>query len=131
MLRAYNPDMITYNEIIDGWRNKVAGLTRLGGEMLLRHLGGFEKDEVLIRPHGIYTVKVCDLWQYYAYTKKCVNIYPVYFTGGPTGERRFRGTLLTLVIDRMLATCIEKGDTHVSTLVEYIKSFNNTMRGVV
>jgi hypothetical protein len=33
--------------------------------------------------------------------------------GGPTGGKRYKGTLLTVVIDRILTMSIEKGDLFV------------------
>ena len=127
MLRPYNPNMITYDEIIDGWRTKVKGFTLRDAIRLLKRLGRFEKDEVLICCRGIYTIQVCDLWKYYSNDfARCGDIQPVYFTGGPTGEVRFKGTLLTLVIDRILAVCLEKGSTYVGDLVSNIQNSTQT-----
>lgn len=111
--------MITPDEIIDGWRNKVMWLTLDEAVILMRHLGGFEHDEIIIRHGGARKIRLCDLRQYRDGQEYCINIRPVYFDGGPTSKKRYRGTLLTMIVDRMLAVSIEKGNSFVRATVKY------------
>lgn len=112
--------------IIDAWRRQIAWITLDEAIILLRQLGGFEKDEIVVRVSaGYFTMQVRSLLEHYSRSEYCINIRPVYFTGGPI-EKRYKGTLLTLLLDRILLMSHEKGCAFALRTVKYARGFGPT-----
>ena len=115
-------------EMIDFWRSEIGWFTLNEAFVLLRHLGGYEEDTILAQLQGYRHIAVRDLSHYFNGVEYCVNIRPVYFLGGPISGRRFKGTFLTFVLDRLLLVAHEKGADHALTTVKYARSFGTTDR---
>ncbi|MHC4188419.1 MAG: hypothetical protein ACYSUB_01920 [Planctomycetota bacterium] len=110
--------------MIDAWRVKIGWITIAEGIILLRNLGGFERDKVIsMDKKGYRSVPAKHLLSIYNPSEYCINIRPIYFRGGPIGGKLFKGTFLTLVLDRLLLTSHEKGSVYVERMVEYARSF--------
>jgi hypothetical protein len=105
--------------VIAAWRTEIGWITLGEAIMLLKHIGDFERDKVIIREKGYARYQVWELP--FNRNEYCVNIRPVYFEGGPIGSRRFKGTLLTLVLDRVLLTAYEKGGAYALRMVKYAR----------
>jgi hypothetical protein len=114
--------------MIDFWRKEIGWFTVDEACILLRHLGGYEGDTVLVQLQGYRHIAVRDLAHYFNGVEYCINIRPIYFLGGPVGGKRFRGTFLTFVLDRLLLVAHRKGADHALTLVKYARSFGTTDR---
>jgi hypothetical protein len=114
--------------MIDFWRKEIGWFTLDEAVILLRHLGGYEGDTILVQLQGYRHVAIRDLAHYFNGVEYCINIRPIYFHGGPVGGRRFKGTFLTFVLDRLLLVAHEKGADHALTLVKYARSFGTTDR---
>ena len=114
--------------MIDFWRKEILNFSLDEACVLLRHLGGYELDKVLVQLSGYRLVEVGDLACYFNGVEKCLNIHPVYFFGGPVGGKRFKGTFLTFVLDRLLLVAHEKGADHALTMVKYARSFGTEVR---
>jgi hypothetical protein len=114
--------------VIDFWRKEVGWFTLDEAFILLRHLGCDEGDKILAQIQGYRHIAVRDLAHYFNGVEYCINIRPIYFHGGPIGGRRFKGTFLTFVLDRLLLVAHEKGAEHALTLVKYAKGFGTTSR---
>ena len=114
--------MLRANKKIQAWRNKLWWITLSEAVALLRLLGDFNQDSVIIRKRGYRRLSVYDLWQWYSSKDYCNNIWPVYFKGGPFGETDFRGTFLTMVLDRVLLTGHKKGFETVLEIINYVQS---------
>ena len=112
--------MFAASKIIDFWYNKFAFLKLVDAVTILRYLGDFERDGVTIIGSGYRRVPMRDLWHWYDREEYCSNIGPLYFEGGPFGSRNFKGTLLTVILDRVLLVANEKGAKHVLKVVEYV-----------
>lgn len=113
---------------IDIWRKELEHLTITEAVILFRNLGGFQFDKVMVllkgpRFKGYRHLAFCDLLDYLSDTCFCRHIYPVYFTGGPQGNKQFKGTLLTMVIDRVILASVDKGATFAFKTVDYARSF--------
>lgn len=112
------------NGMIDAWRRRIAWITLNEAIILLRHLGDFETDKIVVHaPAGFYTVPVQNLLEHFSPTEYCINIRPVYFTGGPVGEKQYKGTLVTLLLDRILLISHEKGCAFALKMVTYARSY--------
>lgn len=118
-----NTNRIIADGMIDFWRKEILNFSLDEALVLLRHLGGYEGDTILSQLQGYRHVAVRDLTHYFNGVEKCLNIRPVYFLGGPVGGKRFKGTFLTFVLDRLLLTSHEKGADHALTMVKYARSF--------
>lgn len=113
---------------IDVWRKELEYFTLTEAVILLRNLGGFQYDKVMVlmkdpRFRGYRQFAFCDLLDHLSPNCFCRHIYPVYFTGGPQGGKQFKGTLLTMVIDRVIRASIDKGPTFAFKTVDYARSF--------
>jgi hypothetical protein len=113
---------------IDIWRKELEYFTLTEAVILLRNLGGFQYDKLTVllkdpRLRGYRQFAFCDLLDYLSGTCFCRHIHPVYFTGGPQGGKQFKGTLLTMVIDRVIRASIDKGPTFAFKTVDYARSF--------
>lgn len=120
MVRSFSHGMI------DAWRRQVAWITLEEGIILLAALGDFDEDKIVVRVSaGYYTIQVRALLEHYSPSEYCINIRPVYFTGGPI-EKRYKGTLLTLLLDRILLMSHEKGCAFALRTVKYARGFGST-----
>lgn len=108
--------------MIDEWRDEIRWLTLQQAIVLLKQLGYFESDKVIANCRGYCHISIFELLEYFSENEYCVNICPVYFEGGPV-TKRYKGTLLTVVLDRILLTAYEKGAEFVWSRVEYAKGF--------
>jgi hypothetical protein len=112
--------------MIDFWRKEIINFSLDEALILLRHLGGYGRDKILLNLTGYRHIQVSDVTHYFNGVEKCLNIQPAYFFGGPDGPgggRRFKGTFLTFVLDRLLLTAHKKGADHTLTMVRYARSF--------
>lgn len=116
-------DRMVVDGMIDFWRKEILNFSLDEALVLLRHLGGYDQDRILARLTGYRDMKVSNMAHYFNGVEKCLNIRPIYFFGGPVGGRRFKGTFLTFVLDRLLLTAHEKGADHALTMVKYARSF--------
>ncbi len=116
------------NAWIDTWRRDLCNLTMAEAIILLRHLGDFDHDRVIVLLKGYHHFPAHQLLNHYDSHELCVNIRPLYFQGGPFGGRKFKGTFLTMVLDKVLLVAHEKGAEHVDKLVSYAKSFRITSK---
>jgi len=111
------------NALIDAWRRRIQWITLSEAIVLLGYLGDFESDKVIFL-EGIFRVcRVHEMTDYISPTEFCVNIRPVYFYGGPVGGRQFKGTLRTLVLDRILLVSHEQGAAAALKMVTYARCF--------
>lgn len=113
---------------IDTWRKELEHCAITEAVILLRNLGGFEFDKVMVllkerRHKGYYQFAFCDLLDFFSGDLFCRHVHPVYFKGGPKKTERFKGTLLTMVIDRVILTSVDKGPTFAYKAVTYARGF--------
>ena len=113
---------------IDIWRKELEYFTITEAVILLRNLGDFQYDKVTVvlkdpRFRGCRQFAFCDLLDHLSSACFCRHVYPAYFTGGPQGVKQFKGTLLTMVIDRVIRASIYKGPTFAFKTVDYARSF--------
>lgn len=112
------------NGMISAWRRRIAWITLNEAIILLKHLGDFDTDNIVIQaPRGYYTVSVKDLHEHFSLAEYCINIRPIYFLGGPVGGKRYKGTLITLLLDRILLMSHEKGCAFALKMVTYARSY--------
>jgi len=109
--------------LIAAWRRKIGRITLAEGIILLRNLGNFHVDRVVIITSGYHSVTVENLSYYFSNNTLCANMRPIYFDGGPTGGKRYKGTLVTLLLDRIFLMSHEKGAAFVLREVNYARSF--------
>lgn len=121
-------DRLVVNEMINFWRSEIGWFTLDEAIVLLEHLGGYNRDKILVQLTGYRHFQVDDLVSYFNGVEYCINIRPIYFHGGPVGGRRFKGTFLTFVLDRLLLVAHEKGADHTLKLVKYARSFGTANR---
>jgi hypothetical protein len=113
---------------IDIWRKELEYCTVTEAVILLRNLGEFQYDKVTVvlkdpRFRGCRQFAFCDLLDHLSSACFCRHVYPAYFTGGPQENKQFKGTLLTMVIDRVIRASIDKGPTFAFKAVEYARGF--------
>jgi hypothetical protein len=113
---------------IDIWRKELEHCTITEAVILLRNLGSYQFDKVMVllrdaRFRGYRQFAFCDLLDYISEDRFCRHVHPVYFTGGPGGDKQFKGTLLTMVIDRVILASVDKGPTFAFKAVDYARSF--------
>ena len=113
---------------IDIWRKELEYCTVVEAIILLRNLGSFQFDKVMVllkdpRFRGYRQFAFCDLSGYLSEDRFCRHVHPVYFTGGPGGARQFKGTLLTMVLDRVIRASIHKGPKFALEAVQYARGF--------
>lgn len=113
--------MVVKNALIDAWRRKIGWITLSEAIVLLEHLGDFESDEVIFKTRFFLVRRVWELTEFFSPTEFCTNIRPVYFHGGPAGGKQFKGSLLTLLLDRILLVSHERGAAHVLKMVTYAR----------
>ena len=113
---------------IDIWRKELEHCTVTEAVILLRNLGNFQHDKVAVilkdaRYRGYRRFAFDDLLNYLSEDRFCRHVHPVYFEGGPQGTRQFKGTLLTMVLDRVIRASIHKGPKFAFEVVDYARSF--------
>lgn len=108
---------------IDIWRKELEYVTITEAVILLRNLGEFQYDKVTVLLQGYRQLAFCDLLDHLSSACFCRHIHPVYFTGGPREDKQFKGTLLTMVIDRVIRASIDKGPTFALGVVKYARGF--------
>lgn len=111
--------------MIDAWRDEIRWLTVGEAVILLQHLGGFHIDPIAIISCGFKRLPVRELLSIISDTEYCVNINPCWFSGGPTGGKRFKGTFLTMVLDRVIYTAFERGAVNVASAIRNARSLRN------
>jgi hypothetical protein len=114
------------HSLIDAWRRRISWITLAEAITLLEHLGGFELDKIIFLDGIFHTRLVCELTNFFSPTEFCINIRPVYFYGGPVGGKRFKGSLVTLLLDRILLVSHERGEAHALKMVTYARCFGKT-----
>lgn len=122
------PIAVLANAWIDTWRRDLWDLTLAEAIVLLRHLGDFELDRIIVLAGGYHHFPAHQLPHHFDPYEYCTNIRPLYFQGGPFGGRKFKGTFLTMVLDRVLLVAHEKGAEHVDKLVSYARGFGTTSK---
>lgn len=117
--------------MISAWRQKVRWIRLGSGIALLKSLGDFNKDKVLIeyKGRGFHTIPAYNLLAYRSTSDYCVSIRPIYFKGGPTGDKLFKGTFRTMILDRVIYVAHEKGAEHVLELVKEAQNGTNNLQG--
>lgn len=110
-------------DLIAAWRKRIGWITLAEAIILLRRLGCFHVDKIIVCAGGYRHVIVEDLFHHFSGSEFCINIRPVYFDGGPTGGKQYKGTLITLLLDRILLMSHEKGAAFVLREVDYARSF--------
>lgn len=116
------------NTWIDTWRDELWRLTLAEGIILLRHLGDFDRDKVIVLLKGYHHFPVHQLLNHYDSHESCVNIRPFYFQGGPFGGKKFKGTFLTMILDRVLLVAHQEGAERIHNMVRYARSFGTTSK---
>ena len=111
--------------MIDAWRDEIRWLTVGEAVILLRHLGGFHIDPIAIISCGFKRLPAQELLSIISDTEYCVNINPCWFSGGPTGGKHFKGTFLTMVLDRVIHTAFEWGAEKVASIIRNARSLKN------
>ncbi len=111
------------DNMVETWRSKIAGIRLRHGIALLGALGSYQLDRALIlTPTGLRYLAIYDTPAYFHSWSICSRIRPIYFNGGPFGGKRYRGTLETLILDRLLLTATEKGGDQVLRIVNYVRN---------
>jgi hypothetical protein len=110
--------MLTY------WTEKLDFLTIETTVIFLRNIGKFEKDIVKVLTSLGYVDLQVDALGFNFHPKTLArDLKPLWFIGGPFSQQFYKGSLLTLAIDRaMLCTC-ENDLTFVSSVADYCKGF--------
>jgi hypothetical protein len=111
--------------VVSFWKEEVKDMTLSEAVVVLRHLGGFEFDKVSAhtKVHGYRRLAVCDLLDWYPENALCREIHPVLFRGGPTLVASHSGTLMTVVLDRVILIALEKGADFVLKVIRYARTF--------
>ncbi len=110
------------DNMIETWRSKITGIRLRHGVALLGALGSYQLDKAtVLTPTGFHSVAIYDASSHFHPLSLCSRIRPVYFNGGPFGGKRYRGTLETLILDRLLLTATEKGGDQVLRIVNYVR----------
>lgn len=111
------------DNMIETWRSEIAGIKLRHGIALLGALGSYQLDKItLVTPRGFRCISIFDAPLHFHPWSICSRIRPVYFNGGPFGDKRYRGTLETLILDKLLLTATEKGGHHVLRIVDYVRA---------
>jgi hypothetical protein len=110
-------------EAIDFFKNQIHWITLREATILLRHLGNYHCDPVIIRHGGYYRMPAKEVWEIFSAIEYAINIRPIYFRGGPMQAKLFKGTYLTFLIDRCMLVSFEKGVEHVNRIISYAKRF--------
>ena len=93
----------------------------------MKLLGGYNWDKVLMGKNITY-------WEVYLhevhyYVSSCVpasQVQHIYFTGGPSGDTKYKGDLLTCVVDKAMYVSRRKGLHYVEGLIAYLKQTEKT-----
>jgi len=111
-------------EKINYFKNQIRWITLREAVVLLRHLSEFQRKDIMVRNSKGYrrmvAVKICELFSPF---DQAASVQPVYFYGGPTQVKLFKGTYLTLIIDRCLLVSFEKGVEYVDRMIQYARGF--------
>ena len=106
-------------------RYRLVALTVESSVMLLRHLGNFDWDEIVIlTANGYKTMAVRELPEHFNGSVPVGRLRPVYFWGGPMVAKQFEGDYMTFIIDRAIYVMCEKGWAHVNATIAYCEGLS-------
>jgi hypothetical protein len=112
-------------------REQLSFLTIEASIVFLRHLGGFERDKIIVlSARGYARHFICELPQHVNGSVPVDRLRPIYFEGGPSQAKRYKGNYLTFLVDRAMLVMCEKGKEYVDAVVEYSKGFIKEVRPV-
>jgi len=113
-------------ENINYFKNQIRWITLSEGVVLLRHLGEFQRDHIMVRGTGVkghHRIPAMQIRELFSAMDQAASIQPVYFYGGPMQAKLFKGSYLTLLIDRCLLVSFEKGVKYVDRIIQYARGF--------
>lgn len=98
-------------EQLEYLRRNLQQLTVAEGIDLMKGLGSFHYDKMVLRWQGVFTeMRVLELPLYRNDAMLARLVHPIQFSGGPF-HKKYIGTFLTMVLDRaMLVMCQEGKD---------------------
>ena len=108
--------MLTY------WTEKLDFLTIETTIVFLRNIGKFEKDTVkVLTSLGYIDCQVDALAFNFPKGLLARDLKPLWFIGGPFAKQFYKGTLLTLAVDRAMICACENDLTFVSSVADYCR----------
>lgn len=123
--KVWTLSMLTY------LREQLSFLTIEASIVFLRHLGGFERDKIIVlSARGYARHFIWELPQHVNGSVPVDRLRPIYFEGGPSQAKRYKGNYLTFLVDRAMLVMREKGKEYVDAVVEYSKGFIKEVRPV-
>ena len=88
----------------------------------MKLLGGYNWDKILMGRHDTYwDVYIHELHYYVSSNVPASQIKHIYFTGGPSGDVKYKGDLLTCVVDKAMYVSRRHGLHYVEGLIAYLK----------
>jgi hypothetical protein len=88
----------------------------------MKLLGGYNWDKILMGRHKTYwEIHIHEVHYYVSSRMPATHVQHIYFTGGPSGDRKFKGDLLTCVVDKAMYVSRRKGLHYVEGLIAYLK----------
>lgn len=88
----------------------------------MKLLGGYNWDKILMGQNNTYwNVYIHEIRYYVSDRIPAKGVKHIYFFGGPSGDTKYKGDLLTCVVDKAMYTACEKGLHYVEGLIAYIK----------
>ena len=110
--------MLTY------WTEKLDFLTIETTVIFLRNLGNYEKDTVkVLTSFGYIDCQVDALGFTFQSTVLARELKPLWFIGGPFAQQFYKGSLLTLAVDRAMLCSCERDLVFASSVADYCKVF--------